>query len=50
MDRKVIIAHAAARTREPEPHPCWVCGTPMREIHCKLICPHCGYTRDCSDP
>jgi len=30
--------------------PCWVCGALMREIHCKLICPRCGYTRDCSDP
>jgi rubrerythrin len=29
---------------------CWVCGALMREIRCKLVCPHCGYTRDCSDP
>jgi hypothetical protein len=29
---------------------CWVCGTPTREIQCKIVCPHCGYTRDCSDP
>jgi len=29
---------------------CWVCSAVMHEIHCKLICPHCGYTRDCSDP
>jgi len=50
MDQEAIIAHAATRTREPEPHPCWVCGTLMREIHCKLICPRCGYIRDCSDP
>jgi len=34
----------------PEAHICWVCGTVMREIKCKLVCPHCGYTRDCSDP
>jgi rubrerythrin len=31
-------------------HSCWVCGAIMREIKCKIICPHCGYTRDCSDP
>jgi hypothetical protein len=29
---------------------CSVCGEQMREIHCKIICPRCGYTRDCSDP
>jgi rubrerythrin len=29
---------------------CWVCGARMREIKCKIVCPHCGYTRDCSDP
>ncbi|HEX9708916.1 MAG TPA: hypothetical protein VGB42_02980 [Candidatus Thermoplasmatota archaeon] len=29
---------------------CWVCGAVMREIKCKIMCPHCGYTRDCSDP
>ena len=29
---------------------CWVCGTIMHEIKCKIVCPHCGYTRDCSDP
>jgi hypothetical protein len=30
--------------------PCWVCGAGMHEIKCKLICPQCGFTRDCSDP
>lgn len=29
---------------------CDVCGSPMYEVHCKLICPTCGYKRDCSDP
>ncbi|MEK7709237.1 MAG: hypothetical protein AAB324_00700 [candidate division NC10 bacterium] len=29
---------------------CNVCGEPMQEIHCKIICSRCGYTRDCSDP
>lgn len=29
---------------------CNVCGEQMQEIHCKIICPRCGYTRDCSDP
>ncbi len=29
---------------------CDLCGTEMVAIHCKLQCPQCGYTRDCSDP
>ena len=31
-------------------HICNVCGERMWEIHCKIVCPRCGYTRDCSDP
>ena len=30
--------------------PCDICGAPMQEHHCKLACPVCGFTRDCSDP
>ena len=29
---------------------CDLCGTPMLDLHCKLVCPSCGYQRDCSDP
>lgn len=29
---------------------CEVCGTVMFERHCKILCPRCGYQRDCSDP
>jgi glycine/D-amino acid oxidase-like deaminating enzyme len=29
---------------------CDLCGAPMNESHCKIICPNCGYQRDCSDP
>jgi hypothetical protein len=29
---------------------CDLCGSPMRETHCKLVCDQCGYMRDCSDP
>jgi hypothetical protein len=29
---------------------CDLCGAIMVERHCKLICMHCGYQRDCSDP
>ncbi len=29
---------------------CDLCGAPMREWHCRLVCTACGYQRDCSDP
>jgi hypothetical protein len=41
--------------RTPPPRPsngyvCDICGSPMLERHCKILCPICGYQRDCSDP
>jgi hypothetical protein len=29
---------------------CWLCGGPVDKRHCKIICPVCGFMRDCSDP
>ena len=29
---------------------CEICGQRMSERHCKIVCPNCGYTRDCCDP
>lgn len=29
---------------------CDLCGAPMLDLHCKLICRRCGFKRDCSDP
>ena len=30
---------------------CDICyGIMIIEVHCKLKCANCGYTRDCSDP
>ena len=29
---------------------CDLCGGPMLDLHCKLICRGCGFKRDCSDP
>jgi len=29
---------------------CEICGSLMLERHCKILCPVCGYQRDCSDP
>ena len=36
--------------REPVREECELCGSEMYGLHCKLICPNCGYRRDCSDP
>ena len=33
----------------PPPNACPLCGTAMYGVHCKLVCPHCGYREDCSD-
>jgi hypothetical protein len=38
---------------DPEPpveYRCDLCGAPMLDRHCKLLCLQCGYQRDCSDP
>jgi rubrerythrin len=29
---------------------CEICGSTMIERNCKIKCPNCGFTRDCSDP
>ncbi len=29
---------------------CELCGGPVLERHCKIVCLRCGYQRDCSDP
>ena len=29
---------------------CELCGGPLLERHCKIMCQVCGYQRDCSDP
>jgi glycine oxidase len=52
----VSAQHAEARTRSEagpaasQPTLCDMCGRPMIDRHCKLVCPDCGYMRDCSDP
>ena len=39
------------RLREvPKEHVCECCGTVMYDHNCKIVCPNCGYKRDCSDP
>ena len=39
-----------AEVSQPADEDCVVCGTEMYGLHCKLVCPNCGYRRDCSDP
>lgn len=34
----------------PREHVCERCGTVMYDHNCKIVCPNCGYKRDCSDP
>lgn len=34
----------------PAEHLCERCGTIMYDHNCKIVCPNCGYKRDCSDP
>ena len=49
---------STAPARPPAPPPtrrddgldCEICGAQMRERRCKIACPNCGFTRDCSDP
>jgi transposase len=39
------VSEAVASSEE-----CELCGAEMFGLHCKLVCPNCGYRRDCSDP
>jgi hypothetical protein len=29
---------------------CDLCGAPMIDFNCELVCLKCGFRRDCSDP
>jgi hypothetical protein len=40
----------APEVLEPSGEDCEICGSEMYGLHCKLVCPNCGYRRDCSDP
>ena len=46
-DKEEIRTFEALETPSEE---CELCGTEMFGLHCKLVCPNCGYRRDCSDP
>ena len=38
------------RVGEADAPRCELCGGPVLERHCKIVCLVCGYQRDCSDP
>ena len=44
------IEHRTGEYLTAEHLTCEICGQRMSERHCKIVCPNCGYTRDCSDP
>jgi hypothetical protein len=39
-----------ARAGDARPAACELCGGPVLERHCRIICLNCGFQRDCSDP
>lgn len=44
-------AHATPATDHARTAPatCPLCTTPLYGLHCKQVCPNCGYREDCSD-
>jgi hypothetical protein len=44
-NRETTVSKALGASEE-----CELCGVEMFGLHCKLVCPNCGYRRDCSDP
>ena len=44
--------HDNAPTRQTQDNDltCEICGFRMLSRQCKIRCPNCGFTRDCSDP
>ena len=49
-DEEKAKQDARPATQDARREECEVCGSEMFGLHCKLICPNCGYRRDCSDP
>ena len=50
MDEESAQQAQNTEVLKPSGEDCEICGTEMYGLHCKLICPNCGYRRDCSDP
>ncbi len=39
-----------AAAEDDDDRSCWICAGPVLKRHCKIVCPRCGFMRDCSDP
>jgi hypothetical protein len=50
MDEERAQQKKAPEAQETSGEVCEVCSSEMYGLHCKLVCPNCGYRRDCSDP
>jgi hypothetical protein len=50
MDEERAQQKKAPEAQETSGEDCEICGSEMYGLHCKLVCPNCGYRRDCSDP
>jgi len=54
IDRAARKGHTGAPTHEAASVAadgvCDLCGWPVLDRHCKVLCLNCGYMRDCSDP
>jgi hypothetical protein len=50
MGEEQIQQAQSTEVSQPAGENCEVCGAEMYGLHCKLVCPNCGYRRDCSDP
>ncbi len=46
----VGVMFLRAPSVKPDDLTCEICGGTMVERNCKIKCPNCGFTRDCSDP
>ena len=47
---RVLLQKAALALVKTYDLTCEICGCTMIEQKCKIRCPNCGFTRDCSDP
>ncbi len=50
MGEEQVEQTQASGALESSGEECEICSAEMYGLHCKLICPNCGYRRDCSDP
>jgi uncharacterized Zn finger protein (UPF0148 family) len=50
VDSVVDVLLIIATLNSPYDLTCEICGCVMIERSCKIKCPNCGFTRDCSDP